>query len=156
MQYLLAIYDDEKRWENNGYAQAELAEYRKFGEEFAGAIKGGNALQPTSSATTVRVRDGKRLARHAAKVVAGKRLARGKRDRMQQSVDTAPLAAERAEQRRNLLVLGDVAGQHGYLTEVGRKFYHAVFELLVDIGERQGCAFALAGARDAIRNRPIG
>jgi hypothetical protein len=61
MQYLLAIYDDEKRWENNGYAQAELAEYRKFGEEFAGAIKGGNALQPTGTATTVRVRDGKRL-----------------------------------------------------------------------------------------------
>jgi len=61
MQYLLAIYDDEKRWANNGYAQMELTEYRKFGEEFAGAIKGGNALQPTSTATTVRVRDGKRL-----------------------------------------------------------------------------------------------
>jgi hypothetical protein len=61
MQYLLAIYDDEKRWENNGYAKTELAEYRKFGEEFAGAIKGGNALQPTATATTVRVRDGKRL-----------------------------------------------------------------------------------------------
>jgi hypothetical protein len=61
MQYLLAIYDDEKRWENNGYAEMELAEYRKFGQEFAAAIKGGNALQPTSAATTVRVRDGKRL-----------------------------------------------------------------------------------------------
>jgi hypothetical protein len=60
MQYLLAIYDDEKRWAS-GYDSMELGEYRKFGEEFAGAIKGGNALQPTSSATTVRVRDGKRL-----------------------------------------------------------------------------------------------
>jgi len=60
MQYLLAIYDDEKRWAS-GYDNMELSEYRTFGQEFAGAIKGGNALQPTSTATTVRVRDGKRL-----------------------------------------------------------------------------------------------
>ena len=61
MQYLLAIYDDEKRWANNGYHDAEMAEYDTFGKEFAKAIKGGNALQPTNTATTVRVRDGKRL-----------------------------------------------------------------------------------------------
>lgn len=60
MQYLLAIYDDEKRWAN-GYDPAELAEYRAFGSEFKNAIKGGNALQPTSTATTVRIRNGKRL-----------------------------------------------------------------------------------------------
>jgi hypothetical protein len=30
-----------------------------FGKEFAPTIKGGNALQPTSSATTVRVRNGR-------------------------------------------------------------------------------------------------
>ena len=41
--------------------KSELGEYRAFGDQFRGAIKGGNALQPTSSATTVRVRDGKRL-----------------------------------------------------------------------------------------------
>ncbi len=60
MQYLLLIYDDEKRF-SQGYPDAELGEYRAFGKEFADAIKGGNALQPTSNATTVRVRDGKRL-----------------------------------------------------------------------------------------------
>ena len=60
MQYLLAIYDNEARWAK-GYIPTELEEYRAFGTEFAGAIKGGNALQPTSTATTVRVRDGKRL-----------------------------------------------------------------------------------------------
>jgi hypothetical protein len=60
MQYLLLIYDDEKRW-TQGYAEAELGEYRAFGKEFAQAIKGGHALQPTSAAATVRVRDGKRL-----------------------------------------------------------------------------------------------
>ena len=60
MQYLLAIYDDETRWAK-GYIESELKEYGSFGKEFAGAIKGGNALQPTSAATTVRVRNGKRL-----------------------------------------------------------------------------------------------
>src|SRR5437588_12952523 len=61
MQYLLAIYDDEKRWANNGYLDAEMAEYDTFGKEFEKKIKGGNALKPTNTATTVRVRDGKRL-----------------------------------------------------------------------------------------------
>src|SRR4051794_39600932 len=60
MQYLLTIYDDEKRSEN-GYDPGEMVEYQKFGEEFSGAIKGGNALKPTTTATTVRIRDGKRL-----------------------------------------------------------------------------------------------
>src|SRR5258708_19616496 len=39
----------------------EVGEYRAFGQEFAKAIQGGNALQPTGTATTVRVRSGKRL-----------------------------------------------------------------------------------------------
>jgi len=60
MQYLLLIYDDEKRW-SAAYDPAELGEYRAFGAEFAHAIKGGNALQPTSTACTVRVRGGKQL-----------------------------------------------------------------------------------------------
>jgi hypothetical protein len=60
MQYLLLIYENEKRF-SKGYPEAELAEYRAFGKEFASAIKGGNALQLTSSAATVRVRDGKAL-----------------------------------------------------------------------------------------------
>jgi len=60
VQYLLLIYEDEKRF-SQGYAESELAEYRAFGKEFAPAIKGGNALQPTGTATTVRVRDGKQL-----------------------------------------------------------------------------------------------
>ncbi|HET7099640.1 MAG TPA: YciI family protein [Terriglobia bacterium] len=58
MQYLLLIYENEKRFAK-GYPEAELAEYREFGKEFASAIKGGNALQPTHTAATVRVRNGK-------------------------------------------------------------------------------------------------
>jgi hypothetical protein len=58
MQYLLLIYDNEKRFAK-GYPEAELTEYRAFGKEFASAIQGGNALQPTHTAATVRVRNGK-------------------------------------------------------------------------------------------------
>jgi hypothetical protein len=61
MQYLLLIYENEKRF-SQGYPDAELREYRAFGQEHSQAIKGGHALQPTRAATTVRVRDGKRLA----------------------------------------------------------------------------------------------
>jgi hypothetical protein len=60
MQYLLLIYEDEKRF-SKGFPDAEMGEYRAFGKEFAAAIKGGNALKPTSAATTVRLRDGRRL-----------------------------------------------------------------------------------------------
>ncbi len=60
MQYLLLIYDNEKR-SSEGYVEAELGEYRAFGKEFAQAIKGGHALQPTSAAVTVRLRNGKPL-----------------------------------------------------------------------------------------------
>src|SRR5260370_41018128 len=60
MQYLLLIYENEKRFEK-GYDPKEMAEYGAFGQEFAKTIKLGNALKPTSTATAVRVRDGKRL-----------------------------------------------------------------------------------------------
>jgi hypothetical protein len=63
MQYLLLIYEGEKRFSSLAKSDldAEMAEYRAFGKEFSSAIQGGNALQPTSAATTVRVRNGKRL-----------------------------------------------------------------------------------------------
>lgn len=58
MQYLLLIYENEKRF-SQGYDKAEINEYQAFGKEFAKNIKGGNALQPTATAKTVRVRNGK-------------------------------------------------------------------------------------------------
>lgn len=64
MQYLLLIYEDEKRWAGSKEAALaeEIAAYRAFGAEHAKAIRGGNALQPTQTARTVRVRDGKTVA----------------------------------------------------------------------------------------------
>jgi hypothetical protein len=63
MQFLLLIYDQEKRWTNLGEAEqsADYKEYGAFGKEFEKAIQNGNALQPTAAAKTVRVRDGKRM-----------------------------------------------------------------------------------------------
>jgi hypothetical protein len=64
MQYLLLIYENEKEWENvpKPEAQKIFGEYRTFTQSIAqtGHYKGGNPLQPTTTATTVRVRDGKR------------------------------------------------------------------------------------------------
>jgi hypothetical protein len=65
VRYLLSIYEDESRWatmtpEEGGRI---MQGYRAFGEEAekAGAYVGGDGLQPTSTATTVRVRGGERL-----------------------------------------------------------------------------------------------
>jgi hypothetical protein len=61
MQYLLLIYEDEKRFSTLDKAafEKEIGEYRAFGAAHAAAIKGGNALQPTGTAGNVRVRNGK-------------------------------------------------------------------------------------------------
>jgi hypothetical protein len=58
MQFLLLIYENEQRYAK-GYPVEEMAGYQAFGKEYAGSIKGGNALKPTAAATTVRVRSGK-------------------------------------------------------------------------------------------------
>ena len=62
MKYLATIYGDESRWENMApeEGKAILDAYFAFGDEAerAGVLLGGEGLQPTASATTVRVRDG--------------------------------------------------------------------------------------------------
>jgi hypothetical protein len=60
MQYLLLIYENEQRFAE-GYDPKELAEYRAVGAEHSSLIQSGKALQPTRTATSVRMRDGKRL-----------------------------------------------------------------------------------------------
>lgn len=54
-QYLVLIYEDEAGWAAGGPAVEEgLAAHRRFGEEHAASLRGGEALQPTSTATTIR------------------------------------------------------------------------------------------------------
>ncbi len=57
MQYLLLVYEDEKRFAG-GFPEGEFAEYGDFGKKHATAIKSGHALQPTGATKTVRVRNG--------------------------------------------------------------------------------------------------
>ena len=65
MQYLLLIYRNEAE-----FGSMTPADYKKMSEEYgvytqsiiqSGNFKAGDGLQPTSTATTVRVRDGKTL-----------------------------------------------------------------------------------------------
>ncbi len=63
MKYLCLLYADEARFPKMPKADADrwLAEYAAFtaGIRESGHYVGSNRLQPTHSATTVRVRDGK-------------------------------------------------------------------------------------------------
>ena len=63
MQYLLLIYGNEADRVNATKADMEtmFAQYRDFTQSIvqSGHMKAGDALQPTTTATTVRVRDGR-------------------------------------------------------------------------------------------------
>jgi hypothetical protein len=65
MQYLLMIYQNEVEYakRDKSTEQAMLAEYQTFTQSIisSGNYKGGDRLQPTTTATTVRIRDGKIL-----------------------------------------------------------------------------------------------
>jgi len=71
MKYLLLIYDNEleatRRAEADPtFSEKEMAAYYALGDALVAAGKEnvGEALHPTSAATTVRVRDGKTLTTH--------------------------------------------------------------------------------------------
>lgn len=63
MKYLCLIYENEREWESKspGESEAIMGEYFSFTEDIQknGKYLAGEALQPTATATTVRVRNGK-------------------------------------------------------------------------------------------------
>jgi hypothetical protein len=65
MQYLLLIYGNENHLNKMSPAEQNkiLQEYMEFSKSIAGSghMRGGNELDHVSKATTVRVREGKRL-----------------------------------------------------------------------------------------------
>jgi len=67
MKYLALIYSNEKEMMSRGdaFQKQEIEEYGAFqgwlASEKPGMMVAGDALQPTQTATTVRVRDGKTL-----------------------------------------------------------------------------------------------
>src|SRR5215212_5516584 len=64
-QYMLLIYDEPSAWQSmtEDDRNAMMGEYFVYTNELreAGAYVAGDALQPTSTAKSVRVRDGERL-----------------------------------------------------------------------------------------------
>lgn len=56
--YVALIYGEDADWTDEDYREMG-AEYGAFGEAAAQVLRGGHALQPTSTATTVRVKGGK-------------------------------------------------------------------------------------------------
>ena len=68
MQYAILIYSDEKADANATKEEQDawMGEYWAYTEAMqkSGAYKGGEALQPTATATTVRVKDGKKVTTH--------------------------------------------------------------------------------------------
>ena len=65
MQYLMLIYEDEKVWQETDEAgkAAVMEAYYTYTNALqeAGVSKGGNALQPVATATTVRMRNRERM-----------------------------------------------------------------------------------------------
>lgn len=65
MQYILLIHDEEQTWANYSEeeAGAVIGEYMKFGEHLNknNLMLGGERLEPSNTATTVRVRDGEAI-----------------------------------------------------------------------------------------------
>ena len=63
MQYILLIYSSQKMWDGKTPEQINqvMGEYNAFTESIvkSGNFKAGEELQPTTAATTVRVRNGK-------------------------------------------------------------------------------------------------
>ena len=68
MQYMLLIYEAEASWGKMSEAERGkiFAEYGTFTQNIqkSGHMKSGAPLQPTSTATTVRVKDGKTVTTH--------------------------------------------------------------------------------------------
>ena len=56
--YLALIYTPDMEWDQSKPAEMS-GEYAEFGRAAAAVLRGGNALYPTSTATTVRVDGGK-------------------------------------------------------------------------------------------------
>ena len=65
MKYALLIHDDEKSWGSLAPDEvtARFQEYDKYANGLVekGMMRGGEQLQPTTTATTVRAKDGKVL-----------------------------------------------------------------------------------------------
>ena len=87
---------------------------------------------------------------------AGERLARRERDRVQQAVEAAPLRLRSASNSASICASAVTSQrQHRRRAELGRELDDPIAQVVVDIGERELRAFALARARDAVGDRAV-
>jgi hypothetical protein len=63
MLYLAMLLEDESAYADASYMEDMLRQHNEFQAAAgpAGVLRGGSALEPTATATTIRVRDGERL-----------------------------------------------------------------------------------------------
>ena len=53
-EYLILIYEDEAAYASGEASSQAMKDHNEFGEANGAALKGGNALHPTSAATSIR------------------------------------------------------------------------------------------------------
>ncbi len=53
-EYAVLIYEDESGFAGEGAIELVTNDHKEFGEKHGAVIRGGNGLQPTSTATTIR------------------------------------------------------------------------------------------------------
>jgi hypothetical protein len=53
-QYLVLIYEDESVWADPKNNEQAMTDHMEFGTKDAEKVRGGNALQPTTTATSIR------------------------------------------------------------------------------------------------------
>jgi hypothetical protein len=58
-QYLVLIYSNEASWAttDEAFSNQIMDGHNKFGEKHGASLRGGNALEPTMTATSIRTKD---------------------------------------------------------------------------------------------------
>ena len=101
------------------------------------------------------MRDAEAVARYDVHVVAVEQLARGVGHRVHDDVEPVPVVVEVREDRFDLLVGCDVAGQHDVGLGLRGVFLHALFELVVLVGVGELGALPMHGLGDAPGDGPV-
>src|SRR5882762_2166098 len=91
------------------------------------------------------VRGAECLPRQAFEEIARDRLARREGDRVHQTIERVPPLPQLGEERGDLGVARDVAGEHQSASELSGHLHDAVLEALVLVGERELRALAPDG-----------
>ena len=96
------------------------------------------------------------IAGDAVEEIAFDGFGRGIGDRMNEAIKTLPVLAEFDEQIVDLRVFSNIAMKNQVAAKLCGEFRNAILEAFVLVGERQFCAFAVAGLGDTVGNGMLG